>query len=84
MKWNRKKKDCRNCKHFYVCAYPKSFEINGFVQEHLRKCGGLDNLKSQTKARNVLYKLLVDNCKYFNNDAYSNTYVLSKEKKVKG
>jgi len=41
----------------------------------------LDNLKSQRKAKDVLYKLLVENCKYFNKDAYSNTFTNSKKVK---
>ena len=78
-KWDRKKKDCRNCNHFYVCAYHKSFEIKDFIVNHLRTCMDEDNLKSQQKATKIIYNLLVSNCKYFNKSAYSNTYNLSKK-----
>ena len=68
-KWNLNKVDCRNCKHFYVCAYHKGFKIKDFLEEHLMDCMKQDNLAAQRKSTKVIYKLLVNNCRYFNKDA---------------
>lgn len=75
------RKHCKNCKHFYVCAYHKHFNIKDFVQDHLGDCMNMDGLKRQGKADEVIYKMLVTNCRYFNKNAYSNTYVRIKNER---
>ncbi len=78
-KWNRKKKDCRNCKHFYVCCYFKKWNVESFLREHLGDCMDMNDIKAQEKSYEIVNKLFCKHCKYFNKDAFSNTYTWSKK-----
>lgn len=62
------KKDCRNCKHFFVCAYPKHYDWNlGDLLESIRK----PEISNNEKQRKLIYEFLARACQYFNKDCYS-------------
>lgn len=59
-------KSCRQCVHFYPCAYNKSFR---YKFEELMYGVGIEFGKD---VKGYVYKFLSKYCKYFNKDGFCN------------
>lgn len=77
-KWDKTKRDCRNCKHFYVCDYKS--ELKNALEKHLFHKWKWDGAKVGEETIYIVNELAAKYCKYFDIDCYSNTYNMDEEK----
>ena len=63
-----KQKDCRNCKHYFVCAYARQYD---YRLHDLLECIRKPEIKGNDKVRKLIFEFLAKSCNYFNIDCYS-------------
>jgi len=62
------KKDCRNCKHFFVCAYAKAYDWKlRDLLESIKK----PEVGNSDAQRKYIYEFMARACQYFDKDCYS-------------
>jgi len=62
-----KKKNCQDCKHFFVCAYMRFHDNLMDLALNI----GIGEIANDDSSREWAYTTLGSNCKYFNKDCYS-------------
>ena len=64
----RKKIDCRNCKHFQVCAYHRHYSYNLM---DIAQSIGVSRISNDINSRNWSFGMLARYCEYYDKDCYS-------------
>ena len=62
------KRDCRNCKHYFVCAYVRQFD---YKLRDLLECIREPEISNNDEQRKLVFEFMAKACQYFNIDCYS-------------